>query len=83
MKPPVCALCGRAFDPRSGGGTVGFADYEPLPAGMTGHPRGCLWFCRRHLAPARRLGGATAGAALARLRRRHWLAALRGRLRRG
>ena len=50
MRPPICELCGgKARE------TVTFADHEPLPEGMTGHPRGVGWFCHRHLAAARRL----------------------------
>lgn len=52
MRPPICEVCGReAIE------TVRFANYEPLPDGMVGHPRGLGWFCRRHLRGARRLAG--------------------------
>ncbi len=40
---------GAAFD------TVNFADFQPLPQGVCGHPAGMEWFCPRHLAKARRL----------------------------
>ena len=81
MKPPVCKLCGRAFDFGEGGGTVTFADYEPLRDGMTGHPKGCFWLCERHVAAARKLSDRTSGAALKALRRKHLISALRGLLR--
>ena len=80
MKPPICELCGRAFDPGQGGGMATFADYEPLPDGMTGHPEGCIWLCRRHLAAGRELGDRLSGAALKTLRRRFWISWLRGLL---
>ena len=81
MKPPVCELCGRAFDFGEGGGTVTFADYEPLPDGMTGHPKGCFWLCKRHVAAARKLSDRPSGSALKALRRRYWISGLRGLLR--
>ena len=59
MRPPICELCGGEAEE-----TVRFADYEPLPQGMTGHPRGLGWFCRRHLPAARELRGMVMGDAL-------------------
>ena len=53
MKPPQCALCGERFDPAEGGGLVRFADYQPMPEGVVGHPRGLEWFCSAHLEMAR------------------------------
>ena len=76
MKPPVCELCGKAFDFGEGGGTVNFANYKPLPEGLTGHPVGCLWFCKRHFAAAGRLSDRSTGSALKALRWRYplwWL----------
>ena len=65
MRPPICELCrGRAVE------TVRFADYEPLPDGMVGHPRGLGWFCDRHLGAARALRGEALGDAIGLLRRR-------------
>ena len=71
MKPPVCGRCGRRFDPADGGGTVNFADYQPLPLGMTGHPAGCIWFCHRHLSKAETLKAMVARDALAAMSIRH------------
>ena len=76
MKPPICELCGRAVELGEGGGTVTFADYEPLPDGMTGHPEGCFWLCRRHLAAGRALSELPSGAALEALGRRFWFSRL-------
>lgn len=56
MKPPICECCGKDFrDDIGTGGTVRFADYEPLPDGMVGHPKGLAWFCGEHLEKARLL----------------------------
>lgn len=63
MRPPICEVCGRKAR-----ATVSFADYEALPDGMVGHPRGLGWFCRAHLAGARALRGRPMGAAVRRLR---------------
>ncbi len=60
---------------------MNFADYEPLPDGMTGHPKGCFWLCKRHLAAARKLSDRRSSAALEALRRRYWISGLLGRLR--
>ncbi len=73
MKPPICALCHRDFRrDAGGGGLVRFRDEEPLPEGMTGHPRGVEWFCSRHLAAAEELSASSLKEALATLRLRYW-----------
>ena len=53
MKPPKCALCGDTKFEIKDGGTVRFANYEPLPEGMVGHPKGLEWFCGLHIEDAR------------------------------
>ena len=50
-----------------------FAEYEPLPDGMTGHPKGAVWFCERHHEAAQALKDHRSGAALKRLRRKYWM----------
>ena len=60
MRPPICAACDRDFcenakDSGEEFDLVKFADYEALPPGMTGHPRGYEWFCQKHLDAARKL----------------------------
>ena len=67
MRPPICELCGGEAEK-----TLSFADYEPLPDGMTGHPRGLAWICDRHLRAARRLADRSQGAAVVTLRSRVW-----------
>jgi hypothetical protein len=68
MMPPECEICGLAFDPKKGGGTVGFADLEELPQGMSGHPAGLGWFCAGHLEAARALRQLDLAEACRRLR---------------
>ena len=41
-----------------------FADYQPLPTGMVGHPRGLGWFCHLHLNQAQQLTTLTMADAL-------------------
>lgn len=53
MRPPICAVCFKRFSLNEGGGTVAFADYEPLPDGIVGHPKGLEWFCAEHIDAAR------------------------------
>ena len=57
MRPPICALCNDRFSPSDSekGGMVRFADYELLPEGMVGHPKGLEWFCGRHVEDAKAL----------------------------
>ena len=68
MKPPICEVCGSRFD--ADAALVRFADYEPLPDRVVGHPRGLAWFCGRHLAAAEELKHLTEKEALKRLARR-------------
>ena len=67
MKPPICTICGRRFAPPKGG-LVTFADYEPLPQGMVGHPKGQVWFCEHHLAAAQKLTDLSTEAALQKIK---------------
>lgn len=70
MKPPVCAACGRDFDPTEEGGLVrvgprkepwwnGLVDPEEVErhGPPTGHPPDEAWFCGEHVAEARRRAG--------------------------
>ena len=78
MKPPICAVCRKRFDPFDSSlagraGLVHFADYRPLPDGMTGHPAGTAWFCRRHFRAAKDLQDRSRPDALELLGRRRGL----------
>jgi hypothetical protein len=72
MRPPICECCGLDFRgddlySETSGGLVRFADYEPLPEGMVGHPPGLAWFCSKHITAARGLTMYSLGEALKRL----------------
>ena len=72
MRPPICACCGLDFrdddlHSETSGGLVRFADYEPLPEGMVGHPEGLAWFCSKHITAARALTAYPLSEALKRL----------------
>ncbi|SDY19121.1 hypothetical protein, partial [Lysobacter enzymogenes] len=62
MKPPICHLCGRNMLGEGGpeGDLVAFADFQPLPYGVAGHPHGLEWFCAEHLSAAQSMPGWTA-----------------------
>ena len=58
MRPPICAVCDRDFrddleDNDLAGDVVTFIDYEDLPEGMVGHPKGVEWFCSKHIKKAK------------------------------
>ena len=63
MRPPICDVCGEGFEP-SEGDLLRFADYEPLPEGMVGHPDGLLWICGEHLEEAKGLTHLSGSAAV-------------------
>ena len=70
MKPPVCEVCRKRFSPRADeAGTVRFANYEKLPKGMVGHPRGLGWFCAKHYQKAKVLEALPMSDAVKKLRR--------------
>lgn len=82
MRPPVCRICDRDFDPTQEGGTVSFAHgEEPWWKGRvdedeverhgppTGHPPHVVWFCGDHLETVLGLAHLEKGEALNRLRR--------------
>lgn len=74
MRPPICACCGLDFrdddlQSETSGGLVRFADYEPLPERMVGHPKGLAWFCSQHITAARALTDYALGTALAKMKK--------------
>lgn len=73
MKPPICAVCGHRAtrdQPDRQTRLVRFADYEPLPDDVAGHPKGLEWFCEEHREAAEALRELPLDAALNRLRAR-------------
>ncbi len=69
MRPPICDVCGHRFDPREGGGLVHFRDAQSLPDGMTGHPDGVEWYCKRHYDQAHALRESTYAEAMQQMKR--------------
>lgn len=72
MLPPVCELCDLDFrydleKDETSGGLVRFADFQDLPDGKVGHPKGLGWFCARHLKDAQFLSSLSKSAAIAQL----------------
>lgn len=81
MKPPVCAVCNREFDPAEEGGTVSFQRPDDPRSGdhldpaevrrrgpPTGHPPHVEWLCGDHHAAAGALTHLTKAEALERIR---------------
>lgn len=73
MRPPICAVCNVRFSARDGG-TVRFANYEPLGKddqgrSRVGHPKGLEWFCAEHIAAAKALAELTSRDAIAQMRK--------------
>ena len=52
MKPPICEICQKRMSvdstDKAKGGLVWFNDFQQLPQGMVGHPKGLGWFCGQH-----------------------------------
>ncbi len=75
MKPPICCICHRGFDPDKEGGLVWFAkrtsdiewDRWIEETGDTGHPPYADWYCAAHIEQAHSLSHLTIDAAFARL----------------
>jgi hypothetical protein len=71
MKKPCCWLCGRdCHDEQIVAELVRFRDYEPLPEGFPGHPRGLEWFCPDHAPAAQELANLDSSAVLTTLQQR-------------
>lgn len=49
VRPPICDVCGARAGETDDFALVAFADHEPLPDGMVGHPRGLHWLCPVHV----------------------------------
>lgn len=76
MRPPICDVCDREFDPDREGGLLYFKetiegrafDKRVDEEGITGHPPDAGWFCGRHYKKARKLLDLTIDEALKELR---------------
>ena len=73
MRPPICAVCDRDFrddleESDLAGDLVTFIDYEALPEGMVGHPKGVEWFCSKHIRKAKILSHLSSKVAIYQIR---------------
>jgi len=72
MKPPVCEICHREFNPDKEGGLVFFRETEKgreferraRREGITGHPPDAAWFCGSHSEEAKELAHLTIDEAM-------------------
>ncbi len=74
MKPPICELCDKDFNPDEGGGLIYFKKTEKglefdrkVEQGMVGHPPYAAWFCQNHVEAARKVTNLTLEEALEKL----------------
>jgi len=78
MKPPLCELCNREFNPDNEGGLIYFKktkkgldfDRRVRTEGITGHPPYAEWFCGSHCEEAKKLVHLTIDAAVKRLKKK-------------
>ena len=64
MKAQMCEICRN----HGSGNYVRFANYQPLPDGMAGHPQGLEWFCSVHLHDAQQLANFSSYEAVNRIK---------------
>ena len=72
MRPPICDICGKSFDPDKEGELLYFKETEKSrefekkaeEEGFVGHPPNAAWFCGEHLEHARKLSHLTLDEAL-------------------
>lgn len=73
MKPPICEICIKHLNEDCLGesGLVWFKDYQDLPPGMVGHPKGLGWFCGQHFKSAQSLNNLSKADAVRQLKRNY------------
>ena len=72
MRPPICEICDRDFNPDSRSGLLYFKetsegrefDKRVSEEGITGHPPDAGWFCEEHYGKAKKLTYLTLSEAL-------------------
>lgn len=72
MRPPICEICEKYFNPDEAGGLVYFKETEAgreferkcREEGMVGHPPDAGWFCGEHVELAKNLKHLTIDEAL-------------------
>ena len=61
MKPPICIICNRRFNPQEEGGIIYFkkreSDKEWDEREIVEHPPYAEWFCKEHIIQAENLSG--------------------------
>ena len=76
MRPPICDICDKEFDPNKEGGLI---DFKETPEGRTfakrvretgivGHPPDTGWFCGDHFEKAEKLAHLTIHEAIEKIR---------------
>ena len=76
MRPPICEICDRDFDPHKEGGLIDFKetpegrafDKRVAEEGIVGHPPDTGWFCGDHIEQARELTHLTISEACRKIR---------------
>lgn len=70
MRPPICFICKKRFDPRKTEGGLVYFKLSKEEAkhnerfkkeGFVGHPEGREWFCEKHIQLAKRSKNSTLG----------------------
>lgn len=75
MRPPICDICNRDFNPDKEGGLLDFKETEEGrefdrrvdEEGIVGHPPDSGWFCGEHCSAAEKLVHLTYGEEVNRL----------------
>ena len=72
MKPPVCEICFKRFNPQEEGGVVNFtkrkSDVEWDKKDIIEHPPYAEWFCGEHFAYAEKLSELTIDKAMVKIK---------------
>jgi hypothetical protein len=76
MRPPICEICDRGFNPDNEGGLIGFKktsegkafDKRVTETGIVGHPPDTGWFCGTHYGKALEMKHLTINEAIKRIR---------------
>jgi len=76
MRPPICEICDKEFDPDKEGGLIDFKETQEGRAfakriretGIVGHPPDTGWFCGDHFEKAEKLAHLTIHEAIEKIR---------------
>ena len=74
MRPPICAICDKEFDPDAELVTFKATeesrefDRRVREEGIVGHPPNREWFCRKHVEIAKKMMELTRSEALSKIR---------------